>query len=78
MGGGDLLFEFMLNALRLIDGFDEQLFTDRTGLPRPLLRERLVPLVTRGLVVGGTGGRWCPTPRGRQFLNDLQAHFLPE
>jgi oxygen-independent coproporphyrinogen-3 oxidase len=78
VGGGDLLFEFMLNALRLVDGFDEQLFSDRTGLPRPLLRERLAPLVARGLVAGGTGGHWCPTPKGRQFLNDLQAHFLPE
>ena len=58
VGGGDLLFEFMLNALRLVDGFDEQLFSDRTGLPRPLLRERLAPLVTRGLVAGGTGGHW--------------------
>jgi len=78
VGGADLLFEFMLNALRLVDGFDEQLFTDRTGLPRPLLRERLAPLVTKGLVAGRTGGHWCPTPKGRQFLNDLQAHFLPE
>jgi oxygen-independent coproporphyrinogen-3 oxidase len=78
VGGADLLFEFMLNALRLVDGFDEQLFTDRTGLPRPLLHERLAPLVARGLVAGGTGGHWCPTPKGRQFLNDLQAHFLPE
>ena len=77
VGGSDLLFEFMLNALRLADGFDEQLFTDRTGLPRPLLREQLAPLVTKGLVAGGTGGRWCPTPKGRRFLNDLQAHFLP-
>ena len=78
VAGGDLLFEFMLNALRLVDGFDERLFTDRTGLPRPLLRERLGPLVTSGLVAGGADGRWCPTPKGRQFLNDLQAHFLPE
>lgn len=78
VGGSDLLFEFMLNVLRLVDGFDEQLFTARTRLPLPVLRERLAPLVTRGLVAGGAGGHWYPTPRGRQFLNDLQAHFLPE
>jgi oxygen-independent coproporphyrinogen-3 oxidase len=78
LSGGDLLFEFMLNALRLVDGFDEQLFTARTGLPPRVLRERLAPLVTRGLMAGRAGGLWCPTPRGRQFLNDLQAHFLPE
>jgi oxygen-independent coproporphyrinogen-3 oxidase len=78
VSGGDLLFEFMLNALRLVDGFDEQLFVDRTRLPLPVLRERLAPLATRGLVAGGEGGHWWPTAKGRQFLNDLQAHFLPE
>ena len=78
VSGSDLLFEFMLNALRLADGFDEQLFTARTRLPLPFLRERLAPLVTRGLVAGAAGGCWRPTPRGRQFLNDLQAHFLPQ
>jgi oxygen-independent coproporphyrinogen-3 oxidase len=74
----DLLFEFMLNALRLVDGFNEQLFAERTGLSIPALRERLAPLATRGLVAGGEDGRWAPTPEGRQFLNDLQAHFLPD
>jgi oxygen-independent coproporphyrinogen-3 oxidase len=74
----DLLFEFMLNALRLVDGFNEQLFAERTGLPIPALRERLAPLATRGLVAGGEDGRWMPTPKGQQFLNDLQAHFLPD
>jgi putative oxygen-independent coproporphyrinogen III oxidase len=75
---GDLLFEFMLNALRLVDGFEEGLFVARTGLPLPLLRERLAPLVTRGLVSGDQQGRWWPTAQGQRFLNDLQAHFLPE
>jgi putative oxygen-independent coproporphyrinogen III oxidase len=74
----DLLFEFMLNALRLVDGFDEQLFAERTRLPIPALRERLAPLATRGLVAGGVDGWWTPTPKGQQFLNDLQAHFLPD
>ena len=77
LGDGDLLFEFMLNALRLVDGFDETLFEERTRLPLPALRERLVPLATRGLIAG-KGGHWRPTAKGRQFLNDLQAHFLPE
>jgi putative oxygen-independent coproporphyrinogen III oxidase len=78
IGGSDLLFEFMLNALRLVDGFDERLFVERTRLPLPVLRERLLPLETRGLIAGGKGGRWRPTAQGRQFLNDLQAHFLPD
>ena len=78
LGDSDLLFEFMLNALRLVDGFDERLFVERTRLPLPLLRERLAPLAKRGLVAGGDGGVWRPTPKGQQFLNDLQAHFLPD
>jgi len=78
LGDSDLLFEFMLNALRLADGFDEQLFVERTRLPLPALRERLLPLATRGLIAGGEGGHWRPTAKGRQFLNDLQAHFLPD
>ena len=78
LGDSDLLFEFMLNALRMVDGFDEQLFVERTRLPLPILRERLAPLATRGLVAGEEGGRWRPTPKGQHFLNDLQAHFLPE
>jgi oxygen-independent coproporphyrinogen-3 oxidase len=75
---GDLLFEFMLNALRLVDGFDERLFVERTRLPLPALRQRLVPLATRGLIAGEEGGHWRPTAKGRQFLNDLQADFLPD
>ena len=78
LGDSDLLFEFMLNALRLVDGFREQLFAERTRLPIPALRERLAPLATRGLITGGEDGRWAPTPKGQQFLNDLQAHFLPD
>ena len=77
LGDGDVLFEFMLNALRLTDGFDETLFEHRTRLPLPALRGRLLPLATRGLIAV-EGEHWRPTARGRQFLNDLQAHFLPE
>ena len=74
----DLLFEFMLNALRLTEGFDERLFTDRTGLPAATLRERVASLRERGLVDEVSDKRWRPTPVGQRFLNELQAHFLPE
>jgi len=77
IGDDDLLFEFMLNALRLSDGFDETLFTSRTGLPAGNLRRRLEPLVERGLVAQNGVRKWLPTTIGRRFLNDLQAHFLP-
>ena len=72
------LFEFMLNALRLQEGFAEDLFTARTGLPRERLRQRLEPLVGKGLIEGSEGKSWRATALGRRFLNDLQAEFLPE
>ena len=74
----DLLFEFMLNALRLTEGFDEQLFTDRTGLPAAVLRQRVTSLRERALLDELHDNRWRPTPVGLRFLNELQAHFLPE
>ena len=74
----DLLFEFMLNALRLTTGFEERMFTERTGLPTVLLNQRLGPLRDRGLVEEAGDRRWRPTQLGQRFLNDLQAHFLPE
>jgi len=77
VGGDDLVFEFMLNALRLNDGFTEGLFADRTGLDPGVLSARLTRLADRGLVRRVDGDRWAPTPLGRRFLDDLQAEFLP-
>jgi oxygen-independent coproporphyrinogen-3 oxidase len=73
----DRLFEFMLNALRLNEGFSEDRFTARTGLPAELLRERMRPAVEKGLVSEAGGNFWRSTALGRRFLNDLQAEFLP-
>jgi len=74
----DRLFEFLLNALRLTDGFDERLFRDRTGLAGDILRQRLVPAIKKGLIASEEGRFWRVTPLGRRFLNDLQAEFLPD
>ncbi len=74
----DRLFEFLLNALRLTDGFDEQLFEARTGLSADRLRQRLEPVIKRELIAPRAGHSWCVTPLGRRFLNDLQAEFLPD
>jgi oxygen-independent coproporphyrinogen-3 oxidase len=74
----DRLFEFLLNALRLADGFDEQLFEARTGLSADSLRQRLEPAIKRELIVSQGSGSWCVTPLGQRFLNDLQAEFLPD
>lgn len=72
----DLLFEFMLNALRLSDGFDESVFTERTGLPAASLLEESRDAMDKGLLERGGGSTWRPTELGRRFLNDLQAEFL--
>jgi len=74
-----LPFEFMLNTLRLRDGFEEALFTDRTGLPPSAIAEGLKTAQAQGLletVSGPTGRVIRPTARGFDFLSDLQAIFL--
>lgn len=73
----DRLFEFMLNALRLTDGFDEALFASRTGVAVKILRQRFEPAITKGLVQRVDDHFWRVTALGRRFLNDLQAEFLP-
>ncbi len=75
----DLPFEFMLNALRLRDGFELSLFTERTGLPASVVEPVLAQAATRGLVSvdGRNGGAHVrPTEHGFDFLSDLQAMFL--
>ena len=71
----DRPFEFMLNALRLNDGFTREGYETRTGLALQLLGERLVRAHRRGLIEESPSG-WRPTELGRRFLNDLQASFL--
>jgi putative oxygen-independent coproporphyrinogen III oxidase len=71
----DLPFEFMLNALRLNEGFSSDCYRARTGLPLDLLDEKLANAEERGLLeLNGHG--WRPTELGRRFLNDLQLSFL--
>jgi len=72
----DLVFEFMLNALRLVDGFPERLFTDRTGLSTGQLTAAMRGPLEKGLVERYGDGAWRPTALGGRFLNDLQAEFL--
>ena len=78
LGAADRLFEFMLNALRLRQGFDAELFTSRTGLPIAALEKHLDVPVSKGLLEPTGRESWQVTPLGRRFLNDLQAEFLPE
>lgn len=71
----DLVFEFMMNALRLNGGFEESLFQERTSLPLLLIRNELATAEEKGLLVR-EAGRIAPTEMGRHFLNDLLQIFL--
>ena len=75
--GAELPFEFMLNALRLVDGFEPATFTARTGLAWESILPRLESLAARGLVEFGPE-RCHASARGLRFLNDLLLEFLPE
>ena len=70
-----LPFEFMLNALRLREGFDPVLFGERTGLPAAAIESGLAEAERRGLVER-TPQRVRPSARGFDFLSDLQQIFL--
>jgi len=72
-----LPFEFMLNALRLNEGFARVLFTERTGLPFDAIATRVAHAVTLGLL-DDDGIRITPTEFGRRFLNNLIEQFLDE
>jgi oxygen-independent coproporphyrinogen-3 oxidase len=76
--GADLAFEFFLNALRLVDGFEPALLTARTGIAFDAVADAVSEARKRGLLECRPDGRWAPTARGRLFLNDLQAIFLTD
>jgi oxygen-independent coproporphyrinogen-3 oxidase len=71
----ELPFEFMLNALRLRDGFALAQFTERTGLPLTAIEQPLQEAQRKGLVERDLA-RVRPTERGFDFLSDLQGLFL--
>jgi oxygen-independent coproporphyrinogen-3 oxidase len=72
----DLPFEYMLNALRLREGFALREFVERTGLPVSAIASALSEAERRGLITRSLE-RVQPTERGFDFLSDLQALFLP-
>ena len=73
----ELPFEFMLNALRLSEGFTPDDFERETGLPAATVLPKLREDVERGLIAEQSG-RFQATGLGFRFLNDLMAGFLPE
>jgi putative oxygen-independent coproporphyrinogen III oxidase len=79
VAASELPFEFMLNALRLKDGFETRLFHERTGVSLANIDEAIETAVQRGwLQRAGTAQlpRLVPSARGFDFLSDLQQLFL--
>jgi oxygen-independent coproporphyrinogen-3 oxidase len=66
----------MLNALRLVEGFPAALFAERTGLPFTAIQRTLEAAEAKGLLERSLQSI-RPSERGRRFLNDLLALFLP-
>ncbi len=74
-------FEFMLNALRLVEGFSIAQFETRTGLPQAAIAAPLAEAQARGWLMpeadgDGPEGRWRPTETGLRFANDIIGLFL--
>ena len=73
----ELVFEFLLNALRMKAGFTRQLFERNTGLSYTWLVTKLQTLVQEGLVVQLNDGLHC-SETGYRYLDDLLMRLLPE
>ncbi|NNM83585.1 MAG: oxygen-independent coproporphyrinogen III oxidase-like protein [Burkholderiales bacterium] len=71
----EVSFEFMMNALRLREGFSLNLFEERTGLSRLAVLSQLDEAERLGFV-SRDPFRVVPTEKGRRFLNDLLQIFL--
>ena len=70
----DLVVEFLLNALRLADGFDLPLFFARTGLAVTEIHGQLETLCDEGLL-SMRGERVAPTATGYRFLDEILTRF---
>ena len=73
----DATFEFMMNALRLNNGFETEIFQRHVGLPISAIEEPLTQAEDKGWV------KWDikniqPTETGRQYLNNLLELFMPD
>jgi oxygen-independent coproporphyrinogen-3 oxidase len=77
IGRAELGFEFMLNTLRLREGFEPNLFAERTGLALNAIEQQLNIAENKGLLYRDHR-RIKPTALGLRFLNDLQQLFLAD
>lgn len=73
----DLPLEFMMNALRLVNGVERSLFAERTGLSLQSIDDRLQDLIRRHLLTDNDQ-RLSTTPLGQRYLNQVLAEFMED
>jgi putative oxygen-independent coproporphyrinogen III oxidase len=73
----ELGFEFMLNAMRLVEGVEVNMFAERTGMPLNAVERALNEAEAKGLLYRDHK-TIKPTVLGQRFLNDLQEMFLAD
>ena len=72
-----LAFEFLMNALRLIQGFPLQTMLHRTGMNADQARSVLAPLAAKAYLQISSKGHVAPTSLGVRYLNDCLVELLP-
>lgn len=72
----DLVFEYMLNVLRLRQGFELQEFSQNTGMKKETVLPKLEEAMAKQLIIKYKN-RYFPSEKGWSYLNDLQQLFLP-
>jgi putative oxygen-independent coproporphyrinogen III oxidase len=65
-----IVFEFMLNSLRLKQGFETQTFEQHTGLSSKVISVQCDKAIDKGLLQKNENG-YAATKQGYLFLNDL-------
>ena len=75
LSAAELPFDFLMNALRLVDGVPSSWYSERTGQPLDTIAPLLDQAVQRGLLEPWQQ-QLRPTEQGRLFLNDLLEMFL--
>lgn len=74
--GDDLIFEYLLNALRLAAGVNLKLFESRTGMGREMLIDRLRQPLEQSLLIHSENHIRC-SQRGWEMLDSILANLLP-
>ncbi len=72
----DIIFEYMLNNLRLMSGFTEDHFEISTGISFKCIKEKIYKLNELGMIKKISNSHWQPTALGFRFLDDMQIEFL--